>query len=237
MVASIQATLGSVLNETDAYREWDPPRAWSGMVACLWEQQATVEREQRVVPDGCADVIVSIGAGKAVGLADGPMLYRLPAGWACRGLRLRPEAVAMFFGVPAEQLRNLDVPLDDVVGTARARRLVDTVLHGRPDAALTSVPPEPVRQAIRLLRSGSVDQCAAALGLSSRHLRRLVVAHSGLGPKSYQRVVRLRRFLADHRPLAQAAIAAGYADQAHLTREVTRMCGLPPAALRAERAS
>jgi hypothetical protein len=53
------------LNETDAYREWDPPPAWRGMVACLWEQRATIERDQRVVPDGCADVIVSLGAGMA----------------------------------------------------------------------------------------------------------------------------------------------------------------------------
>jgi AraC-like DNA-binding protein len=49
-------------------------------------------------------------------------------------------------------------------------------------------------------------------------------------------VLRLRQFLADDGPLAQAATDAGYADQAHLTREVTCLCGLPPAALRAERA-
>jgi methylphosphotriester-DNA--protein-cysteine methyltransferase len=63
-----------------------------------------------------------------------------------------------------------------------------------------------------------------------------VVEHCGLGPKTYQRVVRLRKFLADDAPLSEAATNAGYADQAHLTREVTRLCGLPPAALRAERA-
>jgi AraC-like DNA-binding protein len=181
-------------------------------------------------------VIVGFGGAVAVGLADGPVVHRLAAGSACRGLRLRPEAVATFFGVPADELRNLDVSLDDVVGTARARHLVDTVLHGVPDAALTLAPPERVRWAMRLLRRVTVDESAAALGLSSRQLRRLVVAHSDLGPKTYHRVARLSRFLADDRPLAEAAFAAGYADQAHLTREVTRLCGLPPAALRAERA-
>jgi AraC-like DNA-binding protein len=100
---------------------------------------------------------------------------------------------------------------------------------------MTAQPPEPLRRAFHLLRRMSVDDVAAALGFSSRHLRRLVLEHSGLGPKTYQRVVRLRKFLADDGPLSQAAMNAGYADQAHLTREVTRLCGVPPAALRAER--
>jgi AraC-like DNA-binding protein len=225
------------LNRSDIYREWAAPLSWRGMVACLWEQGVITEFEHRVVPDGCADVIVGFGGAVAVGLADGPVMHHLAVGSACRGLRLRPEAVATFFGVPADELRNLNLPLEDVVGTRRARRLVDVVLHGSPDDdALTTPPPEPARRAFHLLRSKSVDAAAAELSFSSRHLRRLVVEHSGLGPKTYQRVVRLRKFLADDRPLAQAATDAGYADQAHLTREVTRLCGLPPAALRVERA-
>jgi methylphosphotriester-DNA--protein-cysteine methyltransferase len=87
---------------------------------------------------------------------------------------------------------------------------------------------------VSLLGCSSVDETAAELGLSSRQLRRTMLTNTGLGPKTYQRVVRLRRFLADDRPLAEAAVAAGYADQPHLTRDVTRLCGLAPAALRAE---
>jgi hypothetical protein len=49
-------------------------------------------------------------------------------------------------------------------------------------------------------------------------------------------VLRFQRFLAlaarDAAPdLAWLAFEAGYADQAHLTRESTRLAGLPPAAL------
>src|SRR5439155_791785 len=130
-----------------------------------------------------------------------------------------------------------EVPLDDVIGTRRARHLIDIVLHGRPDKGMTAQPPEPVRRAFQLLRSMSVDEVADGLGFSSRHLRRLVVEHSGLGPKTYQRVVRLRHFLADDGPLAQAATNAGYADQAHLTREVTRLCGVSPTVTSWSRAS
>ncbi len=229
--------LVDVLNGSDIYREWAAPLSWRGMVACLWEQRVITDFEHRVVPDGCADVIVGFGGVVAVGLADGPVVHHLVSGSTLHGLRLRPEAVATFFGIPADELRNLSVPLEDVVGSRRTRRLVDIILHGSPDDdALTTQPPELARRAFQLLRSKSVEAAAVELGFSSRHLRRLVVAHSGLGPKTYQRVVRLRRFLGEDGPLAQVATNAGYADQAHLTREVTRLCGLPPAALRSERA-
>jgi len=51
------------------------------------------------------------------------------------------------------------------------------------------------------------------------------------------RVLRFRRFLSRAEAagtaadLACLAAEAGYADQAHLTRESTRLAGLPPAAL------
>jgi AraC-like DNA-binding protein len=205
------------------------------MVACLWEQRVGAEVDHRVLPDGCADVIVGFGGAVAVGLADSAVVHRLTAGSSCRGLRLRPEAVATFFGAPAVELRNKEIPLDDAVGSRRAQQLVDTVLHGAPDPLLGVDPPADVANALRLLATSSVDETARAVGRSSRHLRRLLVQHTGLGPKEHQRVFRLRRFLDADSQLAAAAVEAGYADQPHLTREVTRLCGLPPAALRAER--
>ncbi len=227
--------LGAGLNETDTYREWSPPAAWRATVACLWEQRVGAEIDHRVLPDGCADVIVGFGGAVAVGLTDTAAVHRLAAGSSCRGLRLRPEAVASFFGVPAHELRNKELALDDAVGARRARQLMATVLHGAPSHSLEVDPPGEVANALRLLQRSSVEETVHALGLSSRHLRRLLLEHTGLGPKEHQRVRRLRRFLDDDSPLADAAVAAGYADQSHLTREVTRLCGLPPAALRSER--
>lgn len=220
---------------TDSYREWAPPAAWRRMVACLWEQKVVTPTSHRVVPDGCADVIVFDAGAIAVGLADGAAVHDLAAGSSCIGLRLRPEAVATFFGLPAHELRNLELPLDDVVGSRRARAVVDAILGGATDRHLELEPPRQVHEALRLLARLPVDRTADALGLSSRQLRRLVLANTGVGPKVFQRVARLQRFLGDDGPLAATAAAAGYADQAHLTREVTRLCGIPPAELRAER--
>jgi transcriptional regulator GlxA family with amidase domain len=78
-----------------------------------------------------------------------------------------------------------------------------------------------------------VDALAEELGLSERQLRRRCMAGVGYGPKTLQRVLRLRRFLrAGADELAKAAFDAGFADQAHLTRECRRLTGLPPSALR-----
>jgi transcriptional regulator GlxA family with amidase domain len=80
---------------------------------------------------------------------------------------------------------------------------------------------------------------AAATGanpnLGARQLRRRFADAVGYGPKTLQRILRFQRFLAlargsDH-DLARLALEAGYADQAHLTRECTRLAGLAPAAL------
>jgi hypothetical protein len=40
-----------------AYREYRPPVGVEPVVACLWEHEPAEDRAQRVVPDGCMDVI------------------------------------------------------------------------------------------------------------------------------------------------------------------------------------
>jgi AraC-like DNA-binding protein len=83
----------------------------------------------------------------------------------------------------------------------------------------------------------AVERLAFDLGLGERQLRRRFDGAVGYGPKTLQRVLRFQRFLALARDagatadLADLAFAAGYADQAHLTRECRRLAGLPPAAL------
>ena len=105
------------------------------------------------------------------------------------------------------------------------------VAGGAPDPAVT--------QAARLLRDPATraEDVAAEVGLSLRQLRRRCHAVVSYGPKTLQRVLRFRRFVArvDAHPdvldLAAIAAEAGYADQAHLTRECARLAGLTPAAL------
>jgi methylphosphotriester-DNA--protein-cysteine methyltransferase len=101
-------------------------------------------------------------------------------------------------------------------------------------------PPDPVvSHAARLLATSwdRTDELATELGMSGRQLRRRCLDAVGYGPKALHRILRFRRFVSridaagPGADLALIAADAGYADQAHLTRESVRLAGLPPAAL------
>jgi AraC-like DNA-binding protein len=215
------------------YRQLEPPVEWGHAVVCRWEQRVSVERVQRVVPDGCADLLVyESGIRQVVGLADVVAYPLLKTGTCIHGIRFRADALATLFGVDASALRNAAVELADIVGERRAQRLEDPAAI---DSWIRSAIPDPrVTAAITLLHSRSVSDAATEIGISTRHLQRIVLCHAGLSPKALQRILRFQRFLAyaeSEEGLALAAAAAGYADQAHMSREVRRLTRLSPTAL------
>ncbi|MEU7040483.1 helix-turn-helix domain-containing protein [Streptomyces varsoviensis] len=71
---------------------------------------------------------------------------------------------------------------------------------------------------------------AADVGLGERQLHRRCLNAFGYGPKTLARVLRMNRALESARagrPYAEVAAEAGYADQAHLAREVKSLAGVP----------
>jgi AraC-like DNA-binding protein len=227
------------LKEEDTYREWEAPPEWRHAVDCCWEQRVVVaDRHQRVVPDGHADLLLhDSGVIEIVGLADHVAVPLLARGTRIRGIRLRPEAVAAALATNASELVNLTVDAEDVLGARRVRELVDDRAL---DAWLRSIQPDGrTTNAVRLLATHPVTDTADELGISVRHLRRVLTTTIGLTPKAFQRVLRLQRFLASaersRTGLAAAAADAGYADQPHLTREVVALTGTTPARLLEER--
>jgi AraC-like DNA-binding protein len=214
------------------------------LVECSWEQHAdSDEYVQRVLPDACADVIVS-SAGEAivVGPATSVQLPRLADGERLRGLRLRTAAIGPALGLPAYELRDLQVPLRALFPAREAGRIAAQVWRGELPSFLDPGARElRVEHALTGLRRRTrVGDIAEDLGLSARHLRRLVLASTGLEPRTLSRIARFQRFLdlsdrAAEPSLADLAARAGYADQAHLAREVRALSGLTPSALVAER--
>jgi len=84
---------------------------------------------------------------------------------------------------------------------------------------------------------GRIEQLSQWTGISDRQIRRRFSAALGYGPKMFQSVLRFQRFLnlsersSGSQTLADMAAFVGYADQAHMTREVRRFTGRPPTAL------
>jgi len=75
---------------------------------------------------------------------------------------------------------------------------------------------------------------AERLCISPRQLHRRCLPAFGYGPRHLSRIMRFQRALEEVRcgvPLAQVAAAGGYADQAHLSREVRALAGTTPRGL------
>ncbi|WEH14615.1 helix-turn-helix domain-containing protein [Streptomyces sp. VNUA24] len=209
--------------------------------AVVWSDGPGGPGSGRVLPDGCMDLLWHEGRL----LVAGPdtrayVTGGSPGGWA--GLRFFPGQAPAFLGVPAHELRDRRVALADLWSPADVRRLTARVnaapdpVRGLEEAVLERAAqvarPDPVlRQVVAALDAGRpVAATADELGLGARQLHRRSLAAFGYGPKTLARVLRLRRALAlarDGVPFAETAARSGYADQAHLARDVRELAGLP----------
>ncbi len=223
-------------------------------VACVWGAQlgAAGERHvERVIPDGCIDLLFCEGELLIAGPDTQSVELAAVENRCFVGVRFRAGVAPAAFEVPASALLDQRLPARDVLG-ARAARLNDELVaapSARAAAALLeaaaaqwlceSAPDALVSAAIRALGAPRADWTVAtladALGVSERQLRRRFVDAVGYGPKLLERVLRLRRFIAaaatGPRALAALAQEAGYADQPHLTRECRELAGSTPAQL------
>ncbi len=201
-----------------------------------------------VLPDACSDLIWEQGVGCYIAGPDtGPARPMTKAGTVIVGVRFRSCAGGRVLGTPLSEIINQRVPLADLLPAA-ARQLPATLDPGQAAGRVLDITgtliadgdPDPaMTRAAALLRdpAARTEAVAAEVGLSERQFRRRCQATAGYGPKTLQRVLRFQRFVrlldaaAAPPDLAAVAAQAGYADQAHLTRECSGLSGLTPANL------
>ncbi|MBZ4420792.1 AraC family transcriptional regulator [Myxococcus sp. RHSTA-1-4] len=187
----------------------------------------------------------------------GPMerfaLVDVEPGAVSFGVRLKPGWAHPLLGVSPRELCGLHVPvedcapafvqlqrrLEDCPSPARALALLQETFAHRLASPLTEPRPR-VTQALRWLQSSGgqvrMSTLARTLGVSERTLHRDVLDEAGVPPKRLARVLRFQRAVSLLRSgaeedLASVALACGYSDQAHLSREVRELAGVTPTAL------
>jgi AraC-like DNA-binding protein len=241
-----------------SYRERLPAPQISSQVASVWMLEVAADAlpyEHRTVPNGSVEISYVLGSNRVdvAGPQRRPTVGRLPAGSTIVGMRFRPGAAPSLLGPPAYELVDLQVEVDrlwergaatlverlaEAPSADAAARLLELEVIRR--AAAAREPDPLVTAAVRRFQpwlSRTVAESTAELFISPRQLRRRFTAALGFGPKMLQRILRFQGFLAltqgahDHDvSLVRLARAAGYSDQAHLTRECSELTGLTPKA-------
>lgn len=231
------------------YCEMRPVPALQTHIRCAWMQVIPAGPVAPIVvlPDGCVDVVWSEERLSVAGPDPSAAVLPLPPGTAVFGLRFRPGAAANWLGLPISVLTGQRPDLADLWG-GRGRDLSEMVGEAagpaqalaRLQAGLAGMAPDidpPSREMALVFHSlgcgAGIPHLPEGLGISERSLRRRCHAAFGYGPKTLERILRFQRFVALLRQargtgLSAAALGAGYADQAHLSREARALSGFSP---------
>lgn len=237
------ASVGGVSGPA-TYAEWAPPHELAADLRCVW--WSSFGGAAPILPDGHLDLVIGAGRALIAGPDTTPAANNFPAGVMVHGVRFRTGRAHRFLGVPADELRDQRVDLADLWGPAGRRVTAQLIENPQQHlsvvaARLADKPPEPDPEIDASIRRLVADRPRVAglhaeLGLSERQFRRRFTSAVGYGPSTFLRVVRLQRARHLARTMPQAGLAdlahgAGYADQAHMSREIKNLTGMTAGAL------
>jgi AraC-like DNA-binding protein len=235
------------------YEETPPPADLREVVACLWlrvVRGADAGQASPIIPDGCGDLMVYDDSPPIVAGPDATTRWvTIGNGTVITGARFRPGGIRAIFGCSATTILNRTVLLSDLAGgatrlherllLARSGRQRQGLLADWIRSALcgSAILDRRVRAACRWLTSDprvDISTLADRFDWNIRTVRRDFHAACGYGPKHFQRIMRIQRAIREsHEPsrssLVEVAFAAGYADQAHMTRDFRDITGFTPA--------
>jgi AraC-like DNA-binding protein len=221
-----------------------------------------VVQQERVVPDGCIDIIFVRRSPTAdyrvsvVGTMTAPVFEALADYVDYIGIRFAPGGFMHFFDMPPDQLTDRVVLFESLSSSSmpaeqmaendniQARlRILEDDLNWR----LTSERQDPILTSlleIISLSRGNVPmrQLADAANWSPRHLRRAFRESVGVSPKTFCRITRFKNALRALRhslqpDLLTVALDAGYYDQAHFIHDFNHLYGSSPSIVLKDRDS
>ena len=202
------------------YSERAPDAFLAPWVQAFWRLRCLRATTLRVLPDGCMDII----NGDVVGSLSTLLIADIQPGEVAEGIRLRPGAFTALYGVPADELTDVRVPLRDVI---RPRHLLEAARDAeRPDPLAAAAMVEP-----------DLKTLASETGYSQRHLRRRVLSATGHSPRRLARIHRMQALLAAGRGESWSRRAAefGFYDESHMINDIRALAGATPQAILAER--
>ena len=204
------------------YQEHAPDMRLAHLVECYWTFSGCIqgEVENRVLPDGCVDIIFTFngenGSGisqpaspRLVGTTTSYLLFTYTGNVDMMGIRFNPGAIRAFIRIPVCDITNTDVELqlaETMLGkhlfealpekrTVRERiTYINDFLIGKMSKSFGL--DVQVTAAVNAIQqhSGSipVEQLAERVCLSQRQLQRRFKQSVGISPKMYSRIAKFR---------------------------------------------
>ena len=164
-------------------------------------------------------------------------------------IRLRPAAARTLLGFAVHDVSGRFVDLESIFPSAR--HLTECLAEAGSDVErigllerwlieMACPAPTPlIEGAVETILATSgrapIAALAARAGTSVRQLERRFQADVGLTPKTFARIIRLQtalRYVRRGRPLNDVALACGFFDQAHMTRDFRELAAMAPGAWR-----
>jgi AraC-like DNA-binding protein len=249
-----------------------PPPPLSNFVEILWFYDgyfAGSHNKERLMPDGSIELVINLKEDEAR-IYDRENLdkcERLPGALVCGphssffvidtaqqdsviGVHFKPGGAFPFFKMPAIELHNLHVSLEDLWGQ-QAGLLRERLLEAQTPQKKFQVLEEcllarafkplerhrAVDHALGLFRNihtaPAMTELADQIGISSRHFIQLFSNEVGLTPKLFARVRRFQQVLQNIRTGVEfswvdMAASCGYFDQAHFIHDFKEFSGINP---------
>ena len=210
--------------------------------AVKWDLRGQPPYRQKIVPYPQVHLSFVNGGALVRGVARRFVVRTLDGQGRVFGVAFRPGCFRPLLRRPVSTITDRTLPAAEIFDGAvlpheATKATVDAFLLARRPAAdpVTETAAGLVERIATTPDLTRVDALAADAGLSVRSLQRLFSEYVGVAPKWVIRRYRLHEIterLAEGGGVDWAATAAdlGYADQAHLTRDFTKLVGEPPTA-------
>lgn len=247
--------MNDAVTSAAAYEERPSSGRLTEFVECIWWACADAGGSTAVLPDGCVDLLFERSVaddGRRTARVVGTMRQARVV------VRTRPSELlgVRFRAGGAKALLQLDVtrvvdtsavwmptaPRQDDLETCQRDTDIRAAASALEHLLTRQIPSVRPRDRTCLQSAAacvaqperSVLETADSLGISRQHLRKRVVAATGLGPKQLARIARFRRVASElssgASPSAGLALENGYCDQAHMANEFRALCGTTPTA-------
>lgn len=239
------------------------------LILCYWFIKTEgIPDDTKMLPDGFSDIMLNMGmpytityAGQppetitgniVCGQRTKPIFLSQPGSVNMIGIRLRPGAEHAFTGVPASEMVNTFLRLEDIAGdryndiTQRLDtvNLPDTDAIGAVEDLLllllnntgvqtSDVTDKAVTQVLTCKGNINIEELISGLGISYKQAERHFKKHIGLSPKLFARLHRFYHAFTLVRAIPKAnwmqvLHTCGYYDQSHFIKDFSYFSGVTP---------